>query len=165
VGEAVTPLPAGAPYGAILVDDAACTLCLSCVSLCPSGALLDNVDRPELRFTESACLQCGLCANICPETAITLVPQLDTTPDALSPRVLNSEDPALCIDCGAAFGTASSIERIVEKLADHPMFGPEKIDMIRMCDRCRVQAAAHGADNPFVGSPRPKPRATDDYLN
>ena len=30
---------AGAPYGAVLVDTGACTLCLSCVSLCPSGAL------------------------------------------------------------------------------------------------------------------------------
>ena len=79
------PLPAGAPYGAVLVDRDACTLCLSCVSLCPSGALLDNPDRPELRFVEDACLQCGLCANICPEDAITLQPRMDLSPAALRP--------------------------------------------------------------------------------
>ena len=57
-------LPDGAPYGAIVVDTDACTLCLSCVSLCPSGALGDNPDLPQLRFQEDACLQCGLCRNI-----------------------------------------------------------------------------------------------------
>ncbi|MEM7488841.1 MAG: 4Fe-4S binding protein, partial [Pseudomonadota bacterium] len=109
-------LPTSAPYGAIVVDKDACTLCLSCVSLCPSGALLDNPDRPELRFTEDACLQCGLCANVCPEDAIALQPRLNLTPDALSPVILNEEEPALCIECGAPFGVASTIERIVAKL-------------------------------------------------
>jgi ferredoxin len=164
-GEAAIDLPAGAPYGAVLVDTDACTLCLSCVSLCPSGALGDNPDRPELRFTEAACLQCGLCANICPEDAITLAPRLDTTPAALSPRVLNAEEPAECVECGAAFGVASTIERIVAKLAGHPMFGEDRARMIRMCDDCRVNAAVHADNNPFTAAPRPRPRATDDYLN
>ena len=57
----VIDLPDAAPYGAVLVDTDACTLCLSCVSLCPSGALGDNPDLPQLRFQEDACLQCGLC--------------------------------------------------------------------------------------------------------
>jgi ferredoxin len=135
------------------------------VSLCPSGALLDNPDRPELRFTEEACLQCGLCANICPEDAIALEPRLDTTPTALSPRVLHEEEPALCVECGAAFGVASSIDRIASKLAEHPMFGGDRARMIRMCDGCRVQAAVHAEDSPFAAAPRPRPRATDDYLN
>jgi ferredoxin len=60
-------LPAGAPYGAILIDTEACTMCLSCTALCPSGALGDNPDLPQVRFQEDACLQCGLCSNICPE--------------------------------------------------------------------------------------------------
>ncbi|MEM7711121.1 MAG: 4Fe-4S binding protein, partial [Pseudomonadota bacterium] len=158
-------LPEGAPYGALLVDKDACTLCLSCVSLCPSGALLDNPDRPELRFTESACLQCGLCANICPEDAITLQPQLNLSPEALSPVILNEEEPALCVECGAPFGVASTIERIAAKLTDHPMFTDEKARMIRMCDGCRVDAMAHAEDNPFVAGSRPVPRSTDDYLN
>ncbi|MEM7491224.1 MAG: (4Fe-4S)-binding protein, partial [Pseudomonadota bacterium] len=87
------------------------------------------------------------------------------TPDALSPVVLNQEDPALCIECGAPFGVASTIERIVAKLEGHPMFGDDKARMIRMCDTCRVNAMAHAEDNPFAAGSRPVPRATDDYLN
>ena len=109
-------LPEGAPYGAVLVSDA-CTLCHACASLCPSGALGDNPDRPELRFQEDACLQCGLCANVCPEDAITLEPRLDLSDAALSQRVLRREEPAACVECGALFGVQSTIERIVEKLA------------------------------------------------
>ncbi|MEL6679131.1 MAG: 4Fe-4S binding protein, partial [Pseudomonadota bacterium] len=71
------PLPEGAPYGAVLVDAGACTLCLSCSSLCPSGALTADEDHPRLRFQEDACLQCGLCATICPESAIALQPQMN----------------------------------------------------------------------------------------
>jgi ferredoxin len=43
-----------------------CTLCLSCVSACPTGALLDDPDRPALKFVEDACVQCGLCKATCP---------------------------------------------------------------------------------------------------
>ena len=165
-GAPVLPLPEGAPYGAVLLDRDACTLCLACVSLCPSGALLDNPDRPEVRFVEDACLQCGLCANICPEDAIALEPRLDLSPDALSPRVLNAEEPALCVECGKPFGVASTIERIAGMLADrHPAFGAEKARMIRMCDTCRVNAMAHSADSPFAAAPRPRPRSSEDYIN
>ncbi|KIT15715.1 4Fe-4S binding protein [Jannaschia aquimarina] len=164
-GDATLPLPDGAPYGAVLVDTEACTLCLSCVSLCPSGALGDNPDRPQLRFQEDACLQCGLCANICPEDAITLDPRMDTSPAALSQRVLHEEEPALCIECGAAFGVASTIERIVAKLEGHSMFGGDRARLIRMCNDCRIAAQVHSADNPFASNPRPRPRTTADELS
>ncbi|MFW2544602.1 4Fe-4S binding protein [Primorskyibacter sp. 2E107] len=160
------PLPEGAPYGAVLVDTDACTLCLSCVSLCPSGALGDNPDRPQLLFQEDACLQCGLCANICPETAITLQPQLDLSDAALSQRILHEEEPFACIECGALFGVKSTIDRITEKLASHSMFaGGDKLRMIQMCDDCRITTQYHSDDSPFKGPDRPKPRTTDDYLS
>ncbi|GAA4219578.1 ferredoxin [Sagittula marina] len=161
----VLPLPEGAPYGAVLVDDSACTLCLSCVSLCPSGALGDNPDRPELRFQEDACLQCGICATACPENAITLEPRLDLTPQALTQRVLKEEEPFPCVECGALFGVKSTVERITAKLEGHSMFGGEKLRMIQMCDDCRVNAQVHSENNPFTGAERPRPRTTDDYLS
>lgn len=161
------PLPAGAPYGAILVDQNACTLCLSCVSLCPSGALGDNPDNPQLRFQEDACLQCGLCSNICPEQAITLAPQLDLTDAAFTQKVLHEEEPFACIECGVLFGVKSTVDRITEKLANnHAMFSnPDTIRMIQMCDNCRVQAQYHSDKNPFAGGERPRVRTTDDYLS
>lgn len=160
-------LPAGAPYGAVRVDTDACTLCLACVSLCPSGALTDNPDRPQLRFQEDACLQCGICAAACPERAIALEPRLALGESALRQVVLHEEDPFACIECGKPFGVRSSIERIVQKLAGtHPMFATSaQARLIRMCDDCRVNAQFHSADNPFAGGERARPRTTEDYLS
>ncbi|WP_147113807.1 4Fe-4S binding protein [Tateyamaria sp. syn59] len=164
-GTETIALPDGAPYGAVLVDTDACTLCLSCVSLCPSGALGDNSDKPQLRFQEDACLQCGLCANICPEDAITYEPRLNLTDAALTQTILNEEEPFPCIECGALFGSKSAIDRITDKLKDHAMFSGDKLRMIQMCDNCRVQAQFHADDNPFQGGERPRVRTTDDYLS
>ncbi|WP_099827292.1 4Fe-4S binding protein [Oceaniglobus indicus] len=166
-GDAVLPLPPHAPYGAVLVDTDACTLCLSCVSLCPSGALGDNPDMPQLRFQEDACLQCGLCANICPESAITLEPRLNLTDAALTQVVLHEEEPAACVECGALFGVKSTVEKIVEKLAGkHAMFASEgAARMIRMCDNCRVNAQHHMQNNPMTAGERPRVRTTEDYLS
>ena len=160
-------LPDTAPYGAVLVDTDACTLCLSCVSLCPSGALGDNPDLPQLRFQEDACLQCGLCENVCPENAITLEPRLNLTDTALEQTVLHEEEPFACVECGTLFGVKSTIEKITEKLAGkHSMFGsPDAARMIQMCDNCRVQAQFHSQNNPFTGGERPQVRTTEDYFS
>ncbi len=161
------PLPAQAPYGAVLVDQDSCTLCLSCVSLCPSGALGDNPDLPQLRFQEDACLQCGLCASACPESAITLQPQLNLAPEALAQVVLHEEEPFACVECGALFGVKSTIEKVTEKLAgNHAMFAnPDAVRMIQMCDDCRVQAQFHQKDSPLAGASRPQVRTSEDYLS
>jgi ferredoxin len=160
-------LPEGAPYGAVIVDTDACTLCLSCASLCPSGALGDNVDLPQLRFQEDACLQCGLCVSVCPEKAITLQPQLDLTDAALTQRVMHEEEPFACIECGSLFGVKSTVERITEKLAgSHSMFSTSQAaKLIQMCDNCRIQAQYHSEDNPFQGGERPRVRTTEDYFS
>ncbi|KUP90713.1 4Fe-4S binding protein [Tritonibacter horizontis] len=165
--EARLPLPAGAPYGAVLVNQEACSLCLSCVSLCPSGALVDNPDLPQLRFQEDACLQCGLCANICPEDAITYAPRLNLSPSALDQVVLHEEEPFACVECGTLFGVKSTVEKITEKLAGkHAMFAnPDAARMIQMCDDCRVNAQFHQKNSPFAGAERPRVRTTEDYLS
>ncbi|MDE0533123.1 MAG: 4Fe-4S binding protein [Albidovulum sp.] len=164
--EEVLPLPNGAPYGAVIVDTGACTLCLACASLCPSGALTDNPDSPQLRFQEDACLQCGLCEKICPESAITLEPRFDLSDAVLEQKVVNEEEPYECIECGKPFGVKSTIERIAGQLAGkHSMFGSEGASrLIRMCDDCRVAAQYHSEENPFALGERPRPRTTDDYL-
>jgi len=160
------PLPTGAPYGAVLVNTDACTLCLSCVSLCPSGALGDNPDLPQLRFQEDACLQCGICASVCPEDAIGYEPRLDLTEQALEQRVLNEEEPFACVECGTLFGSKSAIDRITEKLTGHSMFAdPNRLRMIQMCDDCRVKVQFHSHDNPFTSADRSRPRTTEDYFS
>ena len=165
-GAETLPLPDAAPYGAVVVDEDACTLCLSCVSLCPSGALLDSEDKPQLRFQEDACLQCGICATICPEKAITLEPRMNVTDAALGQVVLNEEEPFACIECGALFGSKSTIQKITEKLAGkHSMFGtPDAVRTIQMCEDCRINAQFQSGDNPFAAAARPRTRTTEDDL-
>jgi len=158
-------LPMGAPFGAVVVDDHACTLCLSCTSACPTAALKDNPERPELRFRESACVQCGLCLKTCPEKAITLAPGIDFTGAARNFSVLKSEEPFECIRCGKPFGTKSSIELMTEKLKDHAMFsGPGGLDKLKMCEVCRVGAMTEEQPDPFAHGERPVTRTTDDYI-
>ena len=130
------PLPAGAPFGAVNVNSEGCTLCLACVSACPTGALRDNPERPMLRFVEDACVQCGLCKATCPEKVITLTPQLDFRAATADARVLKQEEPFLCIRCGKPFGVKSTIERVTAKLeGKHWMFqnAAQRLDVIRMC--------------------------------
>jgi ferredoxin len=160
------PLPEGAPFGRVVVDTAGCTLCLACVSVCPTGALVDSPDRPSVSFVEDACVQCGLCKNTCPESVIRLEPRLNFTDEARRPVVIKEEEPFECIRCGKPFGTRSSIEKIVEKLgAKNWMYKDSAaIDRIRMCDDCRVIVQFEVTDNPLAAGPRPKTRTTDDYL-
>jgi ferredoxin len=162
----VVALPAGAPFGSIEVDVAGCTLCLSCVSACPTGALTDDQDRPLLRFQEDACVQCGLCAATCPEKVISLRPQLDFRAATAVARVMKAEEPFCCIRCGKAFGVRSTIERVTAKLADsHWMFkDPKRLEAIKMCDDCRVAVIAAEDFDPYGAPPRPPVRTTEDYL-
>jgi ferredoxin len=163
----IVALPPGAPFGAVEVAQAGCTLCLSCVSACPTGALSDDPEKPTLRFSESACVQCGLCKATCPEKVISLVPQLDFRPASVSPRVLKEEEPFHCIRCGKPFGVKSTIERVVAKLEGrHWMYqgAPQRLDIVKMCEDCRLAAATEAAVDPYDAPPRPRLRTTDDYL-
>jgi len=159
------PLPRGAPIGRVLVDTTGCTLCLSCVAVCPTSALRDNPERPQLSFVEDLCVQCGLCATTCPEHVVSLEPRATFGPGRREPVLLKEEEPALCISCGKPFGTKSSIERIAAQLAGkHWMFrDPAMTDRIRMCADCRVIAHARTRIDPYAGPPRPPTRTTDDY--
>ena len=132
-------LPAtGSPFGSLLVNKDACTLCLSCVSACPASALQDNPEHPQLKFIEKNCVQCGLCASTCPEDAITLQPRLLLTPQRKEARVLNESQPYQCIRCSKPFGTLKAIESMLGKLAGHAMFQGAAADRLKMCGDCRV---------------------------
>jgi ferredoxin len=163
----VIALPAGAPFGAVEINVEGCTLCLACVAACPTGALGDNPERPMLRFSEDACVQCGLCKATCPEKVITLRPQLDFRAATASARVLKEEEPFHCIRCNKPFGVKSTIERVLAKLeGKHWMFqnSAQRLDLIKMCEDCRVTAIAEQEFDPYAAPARPKARTTEDYL-
>ena len=164
----VVPLAKGAPFGGVTLNVEGCTLCHACVTACPTGALGDNPDRAMLRFTESLCVQCGLCEQTCPEDVITLEPRLDFKAWSAPPRVLKEEEPFNCIACGKPFGTKSSIERVLGKLGEkHWMFqgaNARRLDVIKMCADCRVEAVVNESFDPHSAPQRPPVMTTDDYL-
>jgi ferredoxin len=163
----IVPLPQGAPFGTVALKVEGCTLCLACVSACPTGALSSDPDKPMLRFTEDACVQCGLCQATCPEKVIAIQPQLDFRAATALPFVLKQEEPYACVRCGKPFGVKSSVERVIAKLeGKHWMFKDSKkrLDVIRMCEDCRVVAMAEESFDPFGAPPRPAPRTTEDFL-
>src|SRR5579859_588947 len=164
----VIALPQGAPLGAVAVKTDGCTLCLSCVSACPTGALRDDPERPVLKFVEDACVQCGLCQSTCPEKVITLEPQIDFRAARAPARIIKEEEPALCIRCNKPFGVKSTIEKIAAKLEGrHWMYpaGDKRLDVVKMCADCRVIAMSEQQFDPFADVPeRAPPRTTNDYL-
>jgi ferredoxin len=162
------PLPQRAPFGRVNVDVAGCTLCLACVSACPTSALTAAEDRPLLRFDESLCVQCGLCQATCPEKVISLEPRLSFKAFDDGPVILKEEEPYLCIACGKAFGVKSTVERVIAKLeGKHWMFTGEnaaRLDLVKMCDTCRVTAVTNKGFDPYAAAERPPARTTEDYL-
>jgi ferredoxin len=136
---AALALPAaGSPLGTIAVDGSKCTLCMSCVGACPSSALQDNPQQPEIKFIEKNCVQCGLCAKTCPENAITLQPRLSLLPERQQARVMHNSPPYGCVRCGKPFGTIKAIETMLGRLAGHSMFQGAALERLKMCGDCRV---------------------------
>jgi ferredoxin len=160
-------LPAGAPFGSVEINTEGCTLCLACVSACPTGALLGDPERPTLRFVEDACVQCGLCKATCPEKVISLIPRIDFRAATAAASVLKEEEPFPCVRCGKPFGVKSTIERVVAKLeGKHWMYQgtASRLDVIKMCEECRVVVVTEEGFDPYGAPIRPAARTTDDYL-
>lgn len=133
------PLATGSPFGAVQVDQNKCTLCMACVSACPSSALVDGRDMPALKFIERNCLQCNLCAQTCPENALSLLPRLSLAPEARKEVQLHGADPFHCLRCGTAFGTKQIVDTMLKRLGSHSMFANEAaLRRLQMCPDCRV---------------------------
>lgn len=145
-GAGVQPLPAGAPLGAIEVDTDACTLCMACVSVCPTQAVRGGGEVPRLDFREDRCVQCGICEHACPEDAIRLVPRIDFAAHTGEPqqRVLNESEMHYCPGCGKPFAAKKVIERMEQRLSGHWMFDEQAArERLWLCEDCRVKAMMH----------------------
>lgn len=133
-------VPHGAPFGAVVLKESDCTLCMGCVAVCPSRALHAVGHTPGLNFIEQDCIQCGMCEKACPEQAIVLAPRLQPVPEARrAVQSLKAEEAACCIRCGKPFAPASLIRRIQQKLAGHSHFQNEAAARLLMCEDCRVK--------------------------
>ncbi|WP_371378411.1 4Fe-4S binding protein [Thalassotalea aquiviva] len=128
-----------APYGTIEVDTSGCTLCMACVSACPTAALQAEMEQPILRFHEQACVQCHLCEQSCPEKVINLKSQINLAADNRNrAQIIKQEQPFHCIRCNEAFATTSMVERMMQMLSTHSAFAANP-KRLQMCADCRVK--------------------------
>ena len=133
-------LPANAPFGSVECQTQDCTLCMSCVSVCPTRALHAIGDRPGLLFIEQDCVQCGMCEKACPEKVISMRPGFNWDAESRTEaKVVHEEEAACCTNCGKAFAPASMVKMLTEKLQGHSQFQGEAIRRLSMCEDCRVR--------------------------
>jgi ferredoxin len=137
----VQALPDNALFGEVVVNGEQCTLCMSCVSICPQGALLSSDGLPQLKFMETNCVQCGLCENACPESVISLNPRYvyDNELNRTS-RLLHEDEVIACVQCGKPFIGAQMLASMFDKMANHPMYQGSQRSLLQMCGDCRVIA-------------------------
>jgi ferredoxin len=143
-------LPAWVAYGEIAVDSAACTLCFSCVDVCPFKALAIGEDGASLEFVETSCVQCGLCNATCPEAAIELAPRLLLDPETRRcPRRLHRGEIARCIECGAPFMPQAMLDAVLNSISASSGSSDEAMKYLRVCPQCRAESAMR---EQFIGS-------------
>jgi len=65
------------PDDPAVVDPDKCVLCLTCLRICPHGAISIDTDKQSASVSPVACQRCGICAAECPAQAIQLTRYTD----------------------------------------------------------------------------------------
>ncbi|KAE9631508.1 4Fe-4S dicluster domain-containing protein [Parasedimentitalea maritima] len=139
-------LPQDAPYGTVELDLSACTMCQSCVWLCPTDALSIGEHKCELVFVESHCIQCGMCQSICPEDALKLRPRIDPQPSADTQQILHQVEPFKCTSCGVPFVAKSMMDRLLARIWGRKgvQASEDVQELIPLCHSCQIQKQQGG---------------------
>lgn len=134
-------------YGDLRINEANCTLCMSCVGACNVAALTAHPEDNTLKFNPSICTNCGYCEVVCPEKECLEVvyDQLSLNPSYFKKNTMAHDELFACVECGAEFATVKSIEKIAEMMK--PIFGDDevKIRTLYCCADCKpkVMFSAH----------------------
>lgn len=138
-------LGAGHPFAVTTVRESGCTMCRSCVNVCPTHAFRFDEAASSLELKQISCVACGLCETVCPEDVITLQPELDLSRRALDYRTVVEDAPVGCARCGKPFINQKALAAIEAKLAGLDMIGDTfagaRQSLLRMCPDCRAVAA------------------------
>jgi ferredoxin len=138
-------LEASQPFAFADVRAAGCTMCRSCVNVCPTHALSLDENNQALQFKAISCVACGLCEKICPEKVITLRHEIFFARDALEYQTLVQDDMVSCVKCGTPYINRRALETVearllsLESLLD--TFSGKRRDLLRMCPDCRTVVA------------------------
>jgi len=62
--------PVTVPMEIVKIDVGKCASCLSCLRVCPHGAIEQRYGKKSVTIFDTACWECGICAATCPSEAI-----------------------------------------------------------------------------------------------
>jgi MinD superfamily P-loop ATPase len=121
----------------ITIDEARCTGCGVCLSLCPQDAIVLEAGRAEIR--QELCSGCGVCISECPQGAIQeadLVPvaRLSAGPEPEKAVQVSSSRsrrlPARTRSVGVVRPSASALERRRAVATAAGAVGPVALDVV-----------------------------------
>lgn len=129
-------------YGLVKVNEANCTLCLSCVGACNVDALVADARDNTLRINPSLCTACGYCEVSCPEKECLSIEKdvIYLNPTWFKESVLAQDELFACVECGKEFATKKAIEKIANMMA--PIFAKmskTKERTLYCCEDCKAK--------------------------
>ncbi|MDX1809237.1 MAG: 4Fe-4S dicluster domain-containing protein [Sulfurospirillaceae bacterium] len=126
-------------YGNVVINEANCTLCLSCVGACNVRALTAHPEDNSLRFNPSICTNCTYCEVSCPENDCLSVirDEISLNPSYFKQNIMAKDELFACVECGKEFAPTKAVNKIAEMMT--PMFkGDElKIRTLYCCAECK----------------------------
>jgi len=128
-------------FGKVSINEASCTLCLSCVGACNTGALYaDNSDN-SIKLNASLCTTCNYCVLSCAEKdTIELKPcGVELEPGFFNYKMLAKDELFKCIECGKEFATSKAVMKIAEMMGVHFANEPEKMKTLFCCGDCKAK--------------------------
>jgi len=133
------------PFAFAAVAANGCTMCRSCVNVCPTHAFSLDESSQSLQFKHVSCVACGLCEKVCPESVITLRHEILFERSALEYQILVQDRMVSCAKCGKPYINQKALETVearlfsLESLLD--TFSGNRRNLLRMCPDCRTIVA------------------------
>lgn len=126
-------------YAKVEVNEANCTLCLSCVGACNVNAIFADAKDNTLRLNPSLCTSCGYCEASCPEADCLTIKRdvIELQPMWFKENILAKDSLFACVECGKEFATTKSVEKIAKIMS--PIFAkdPIKERTLYCCETCK----------------------------
>jgi ferredoxin len=118
-----------------------CTMCRSCVNICPVHAFKLDDDKHTLEFRYMSCVACGMCEKACPESVITLRRDLILEKAAFAHQVMVQDEMVGCLQCGKEYINKRALAAIQAKVGMMDAFLGSRADLLLMCPNCRAVKA------------------------
>lgn len=124
-------------FGHAEVSGERCTLCNTCISMCPTFAITKA--SSTLEFSHSKCINCRLCERACPEGAIKIRSFFNLKEFVGEGKERLAEEEMLeCEGCGRRVISAPMLRETAKKLTEAGVPGDSlQIKLLEYCTHCR----------------------------